>query len=225
MGSKKGRCFDAGCGEGFFLDYFEKEQWEVCGCDYSSFGMKTHNPNLLPYLFEGNIYTIIDEMKNKSKTFDLVNLTNVLEHVPDPKILLNLIKEILSENSLLRIVVPNDFSLFQKLLISRNKLKAETWFIPPDHINYFTQDTLVNFVTKNGFNVVKMLGDFPIEFFLYNKHSNYWEDRSKGKDAHFARIEIENFLIKQNPKAYMQYMEAGINVGIGRDITIFLKLK
>ncbi|MDR2646493.1 MAG: class I SAM-dependent methyltransferase [Holosporaceae bacterium] len=45
--------FDIGCGEGFFAKYFLSKGWDVTMCDFSSFGVETHNKEIAMLLTKG----------------------------------------------------------------------------------------------------------------------------------------------------------------------------
>jgi len=220
----KGRIFDVGCGEGFFSRYFQEIGWNVECCDFSSYGIKTQNPSLLKHFMQGDIDEILDNKISKKEKYELINLGNVLEHVLNPLELLDKLKKLMNKNSLLRIKVPNDFSKFQMLLLERKCIK-DSWFAPPDHLNYFTFDSLKNVIIGRKFNINKMLADFPNEVYLSNKYSNYDKDKKKGKECHNSRVLITNFLFEQGVDKYIKYMEAAGNCGFGRTITAFVSIK
>jgi len=216
-----GSLFDVGCGEGFFPAFFHEHGWTIYGCDFSSFGIEKFNPQLLPFFKQGDIYDVLDSTIKSGQKFDLVNLSNVLEHVIDPIGMLSSLKSLLNPGGLLRICVPNDYSKFQTILVE-NKCTSDTWYIPPEHLNYFNSDSLRNTLEKSGFDIKKVLCGFPIEMFLLNEHSNYWADRTKGKAAHKTRVIVENHLISQNLNAYIDYCEAAGRLGFGRELTAFV---
>lgn len=218
-----GKLMDVGCGEGFLSGYFLGKNWQVECCDFSRFGIEQKNPECLPYFTQGNIYEILEFKTECNSTYDYINLANVLEHVPQPIELIGKLKAIMHSKTLLRIIVPNDFSQFQSLLLEK-KLTEETWFCPPDHLNYFTFQTLKSLLTGCGLKVFKIMGDFPIEIFLLNNHSNYWSDRAKGKQAHFARVIVENFLIEQGLDAYINYRQSAAACNFGRSVVAFAYL-
>jgi hypothetical protein len=64
------------------------------------------------------------------------------------------------------------------------------------------------------------LGDFPIEWFIANKHSNYALDPTLGKGSHNARIFTENF-INSNPnlETITNFWKSLGALGLGRTIT------
>ncbi len=219
----QGKLIDFGCGEGFFANYFLENLWEISCCDFSSFGIEQHNPSLLPHFIQGDLYKTLDSKIADGLVYDYINLANVLEHVRQPIELLEGIKKLMHPKTLLRIIVPNDFSLFQDLLVKKG-LTQETWFVPPDHLNYFTFDSLTNLLNARGLQTFKVISDFPVEAFLFNEHSNYWSDRSRGKQAHLSRVTIENFLINQGIDNYINYREAAAKCNFGRSVIAFTYL-
>jgi hypothetical protein len=72
-----------------------------------------------------------------------------------------------------------------------------------------------------GYEVISLQCNFPIEVFLLNEHSNYAMDRSKGKAAHVARIRAENFLVDAGLDAYVAYAEAAARLGFGRELIAY----
>ncbi|MBI96357.1 hypothetical protein CL656_04360 [bacterium] len=91
-----------------------------------------------------------DEKDFKSKLvsyscFDLICCFSYLEHLPDPIHTLLLFAELLSENGIILIEVPNSEMIF------RNGLLNE---VIPDHISYFTTNTSIEMVSRAGLEVV-----------------------------------------------------------------------
>jgi len=215
--------YEVGSGEGFFADYFHQQGFEVSLNDFSSAGIEKFHPHLKPFLHAGDAQKQISEFISKNTKYDLISLDNVLEHVLDPKALLSDIKGIMSENSVARITVPNDFSRFQEMLLEQN-LITETWVCPPDHLTYFNATNLKEFCKNEGFNVMSLQCDFPIELFLSNPHSHYYNDRSRGKAAHQSRVMCTNYMVQQNMSAYVRMCENAAELEFGRDVTVYLTL-
>lgn len=216
--TSSGKLLDIGAGEGFFANYFFEKKWEVVTCDYSDSGMKHHNPSLLNTLVKGDIFSTLENYKNKN--YDIINLKNILEHVLDPVALLNLIRPLLKRNSLLRIVVPNDYSTFQEMLFERG-MTENTWFSPPEHLHYFTFKSLVDLLSSLGYKVRTLMADFAIELFLLNKHSNYSKNKETGKAAHLARVIADNYIFNQGVGGYVKYYSACAEVNWGRQVIAY----
>jgi 2-polyprenyl-3-methyl-5-hydroxy-6-metoxy-1,4-benzoquinol methylase len=216
--------YDIGCGEGFFMNGLMNCGWDVYGVDYSIAGIEKHNPSVLPFVNIGDAISDVEACIYSKRRFNLVNLGNVLEHVTDPILLLEKIQKLLLPDGILRIVVPNDYSQLQELLQQQGSLDYE-WVHPPDHLSYFNFDNLPKLLEATGFKVVNMLADFPIEFFLANKHSNYIKDRSKGKDAHLSRVMLSKLIHQRGLDKYIKWSEGLAAAGIGRTCIAFAIIK
>lgn len=216
--------FEVGCGEGFIANEFYKAGVKkIILNDFSEAGLEKFYPYLKRFLKKINIYDHIRELAHLDEHFDLVSMDNVLEHVIDPERLLKELQTIMSENSVLRITVPNDFSSFQEMLVKKN-LTEETWVSPPDHLSYFNCENILKFCENLGFKILSAQCDFPIELFLTNKHSHYYENRNLGKEAHRARVLCSNYLTNKNIEAYVSMSEAAAKLQFGRNVTIYLNL-
>lgn len=221
---KRRTCLDIGCGEGFQSNYFFEMKWGVTCCDYSDFGLYQHNPHLIPYLIKGDLEFSMRNLMKVKDSYSKILLKNVLEHVLSPESIINKIKKLMDENTILFIDVPNDYSAFQEYLID-NGYTENTWFCPPQHLHYFQFNSLKSFLEAQGLEIVSMQGGWPIEQFLLNKHSNYFHNKNTGKEAHFTRCKVSNFLISQDLDAYISLRETYANLSFGRDIIMIVKLR
>lgn len=215
--------FDIGCGEGFFMSFLEKMGWSVYGTDYSEAGIKAQNPHLFEKVTFGNAETDLNNRIAFGEKYTLVNLGNILEHVTDPVYFIRLVKSLVDKDGLLRIVVPNDTSEFQKLLKSLGKSNDE-WYCAPDHLSYFNFNSLKNFLTKEGFEVIESFGDFPIEIFLMNDFSNYYKHKKTGPQAHLSRVKIMNYVRNQGLNTYIQWSKALAETKLSRSCILFCKI-
>jgi len=216
---------DLGAGEGWALKHFHSIGCKVTGVDISGFAVKKFNKAFLKCFIEADLKKFISKaIKEKSK-FDIINLTNVIEHVFEPESLLLSIKKILNKDGLLLITFPNDFSPLHQLLLKSNKIRNPFWVVSPDHISYFNKKSFSKLSKRIGFQPVQFLADFPIDLFLLNDYSNYIIDKSKGKQAHFSRIDFINLICKLDKQASVDFLLKLGEIGIGRNLTAYLKLK
>lgn len=223
FGNKNNSFLDVGAGEGFFASSFFHQGWKVTTMDYSNFGISSHNPHLIDTLIQGDVFQSLDNECLANNKFDFINLSNILEHVIDPIELLKTLKLLLSEQSLLRISVPNDYSNFQQFLLDKN-YTTNTWLCPPDHLHYFTFDSLSNLLRGLGYEIVVSMGEFPIELYISNEASNYAQNKDVGKFAHKSRIEVDNFLFDQGIEKYINYYKASADIGLTRQVVIYAKV-
>jgi 2-polyprenyl-3-methyl-5-hydroxy-6-metoxy-1,4-benzoquinol methylase len=220
---ENGVFLDIGCGEGFTLANFEAFGWEVTGVDYSVFGCEKMNPAQSKNLIAGDLYESLNGLIRQKKTFDVVWMNNLLEHVIDSVEILTLSKRLLNKRGVLVIQVPNDFSKYQAFLEAKEYIDKKFWIAYPDHLNYFNRESLGNLCKANGFEEKFVLADFPIDLFLSNKHSNYVLDNKKGKLAHKARVELDNFFHETSPEKTIDMYRAMAELGIGRQVISFFQ--
>ena len=219
---KNGKLLDVGCGEGFVMKHFYDKSWSVEGIDFSEYGLSSFNSDLLDFFQKGDIIQIIEaKIKNLDK-FDVIWLGNVLEHVIDPINLLKRLKLLLNSKGTIVITVPNDGSSYQELLLNKKYVNKDWWITPPDHISYFSYDSLINIANHTGYDCLDLIADFPIDFFLLNSGSNYVNNPKLGKDAYNARVELENFISKAPFEIINSFYKNLAQLGLGRTLTIFI---
>ena len=217
---------DIGCGEGFALAYFFKKKFNIQGIDFSDYAIKKHNKKLLKFVEFGDLYKILNTKIQKKQLFDVFFVSNILEHLNDvEKFFKNLNMLSIKKKSYLVVIVPNDFSYLQKNLFKQNKIKSRYWVCPPQHINYFNLTSLSNFISQKGWKLVDKFSDFPIEWFLSNRHSNY-KTKKIGRDIFQGIKFIEAAIYKNNSKKYIKNFYRSIaDIGMGRNITCIFKKK
>jgi len=218
-----GDFLDIGCGEGWALQFFKEKGWNITGLDYSNYGCEKFNPGCTKNIVTGDIGSNLSRLIESRKTFDIVWLDNVLEHVLEPQELILNIRQVVAPHGLLVIEVPNDFSLIQQYLLQNGAIDREFWVAIPDHISYFNRDGLANFMQSNKWDSLCFLADYPIDWNLLNPDTNYVMDKTKGKNCHFERIQFENLLHMQDIEKILTLYKSLADVGLGRQITGFFQ--
>lgn len=219
------RLLDVGCGEGYALAYFRKQGWSAKGLDFSSAGVSSKNPDCLDALVTGDVFTLLQSEITAGAAYDVVWLQNVLEHVIDPLDLLKSLRSLVASGGLAVVTVPNDCSAIQRGALDHGHIESAFWVVPPDHLSYFDHISLVNAASETGWECAEMLGDFPVDWFLFHPGSNYVRDKSAGKAAHRARVQLENIIHEQPIDDVLRFWSAAAKLGIVRNITAFLRPK
>ncbi len=214
---------DVGCGEGYALAFFRKQGWSVRGMDFSSAGVASKNADCLDALAIGDVFELLRYDIAAGNTYDVVWLQNVLEHVLDPPALLKSLRSLVAPGGVAVVTVPNDCSMTQRAALAAQHIDSAFWVAPPDHLSYFDSQTLANTVSQTGWQCVEMLGDFPVDWYLFHPGSNYIRDQSAGKAAHKARVQIENLISQQPIENVIQFWSSAAKLGLGRDLTVFMK--
>lgn len=221
-GAAPGRMLDVGCGEGFALAWFEAVGWTVEGLDFSAAGVAAQNPALLSRLTTGDVFQKLDEKIAAGERYDLVWLNHVIEHVVDPVGLLRSLRRLVGPSGVLVVTAPNDGSELQEELLSGGDIAERFWIALPDHLSYFTAESLRRTAQATGWACRDLIGDFPIDLFLLHGGSNYVKDRTQGPEAHRARIRLERLLGRRDPDRVNAFYRAMADVGLGRSLTAFL---
>ena len=222
--SEGAELLDVGAGEGFLMDAADRNGLVVTGLDYSAFGVGKFFPRLKDRLLDGDLVERLDGLAHAGRRFAACSLVNVLEHVPDPSLLLSAIRNVLAPHGIATITVPNDYSRLQSLLREEQRIDREFWCAPPQHLHYFNAENLPPFCRSKGFEIVDGFSDFPIDLYLLHPGSNYVMDPRNGPDAHRARILHDLLIAQKGLDAYLRVYRALFNVGLGRNITVVLRL-
>lgn len=151
----KNSLFELGSGEGFILEFFEKNGFDVFGIEPS----KTNFQIINKKLHHGRCITgsAID-IKSITKKFDLIILSHVFEHVEDCKEVLLDLKQLLNPTGLIFIDVPN---------CSNSETLHESVFNQP-HISHFSKKSIEMLSSSVDLSVLK-------SDFFYGRVSSFSE--------------------------------------------------
>lgn len=220
-----GKVLDIGCGEGYQLAVFDEFGFGCYGADFSISGIEQQNPELLSKI-KFQQCDIVNDKVFPDSTFDVIVANNVFEHVIDMDLFIKKFARLCHDQSLIFIQVPNEQNPFQENRMKRlgQTLEEQHWFAPPEHLRYFTPDSLKKTMQGYGFDCLTMYGDFPVDMFLLEAETDYYTT-GFGKTAHALRVGFSN-LMSRDISAYAKYSEALVGMGIGRDIIgVFRKSK
>ncbi len=131
----------------------KEEGWTVLGTEY---GAKPRDP-----VGDSSVEIIFRDLEAcpfSEDSFDVVTLWHVLEHLPNPRGTLQIIRKILRPGGILILSVPNMQSL-------QSKLTRNHWFHldPPRHLFNFSMGDLCRLLDQEGF-VVEQRRRFSFEY-------------------------------------------------------------
>ena len=216
LGRGKKRILDVGCGNGKLLKVFKENGWETCGIEPSSQAFSKEDKkelNIICRTFENVNFKSLG-------VFDAVMLSFILEHISSPIELLKKIHPILREGGVICIEVPNDFNELQEVLVKQLG-KERWWIVIPDHINYFSIDSLSKLVERIGFKKLLAEGSFPVEIFAL-MGEDYIGNPAVGEKIHQKRLSFEQNLIKSGKNQLKRKLyQKLIEMGIGRSIILY----
>lgn len=154
-----GRILDIGCGTGEFLYEMKKHGWEVEGLEKdkraAQYAEKKFGLRVLTLTNE------IYELNILEKSFDVITMWHVLEHLYHPLNTLERVKNLLKDNGIVLIAVPNVAS-FDAHYYRNNWVALDA----PRHLQHFVPETLTSLCESVGMEIFK-LQQMPLDTF-YN---------------------------------------------------------
>lgn len=146
------RILDIGCGNGGFARLMSTREYDVVGIEPFSLGAEVETPHLRL------IRAPFEAARKQLGRFDAVTMWHVLEHVATPGALLASLHDVLQNDGLLILSVPN-FESWQ------SRLFRASWFHldPPRHVTHFTRRTLTSMLDQAGY-VITHERTFHLEY-------------------------------------------------------------
>lgn len=145
---------DIGAGLGGFAAICRGNGYEVTGIE-----MVKNQVEIAKSVFDIELKNMSFEsfQKENNKTYDIVMLHHVLEHLQHPIKILKEVKSTMDKNSILLIEVPNQFFNLKQII---NKFLGRTILKYPNnpyhHIYFFSPRTLQLVVERAGFKIIRM---------------------------------------------------------------------
>lgn len=162
---QKGRILDIGAGTGDFLLATKTRGWEVFG----------QEPNPAARSLAAAKGIILEEKTSSlpDRSFDVITLWHVLEHVPNLEEQIKELRRLLRKDGLLVIAVPNYNSYDAKVY-------QEDWaaYDVPRHLYHFSRFSVQKFFSEFSFSLVKEKGLAFDSFYVSLLSENYKQGRS-----------------------------------------------
>ena len=160
---KTGKILDIGSGPGFFLDQAKREGWEVQGADLSRWSRDYAKEHFNIDIYQGSL----TDAHFPDRSFDVIVMNDVIEHLEDPKSVLKEIRRILKNDGVIYISTPDIKSFLSRFL------RAKWWGINKYHLFYFSKKTMERLFDEVGFKSLRY-SSYPRIFSF-----NYWVMRLK----------------------------------------------
>jgi SAM-dependent methyltransferase len=149
---RNARVLDIGCGRGLLLAAFRRRGWEPQGTELSETAARYARQVAGVPVEIGRV----EEIRFPANQFDAVTMWHVLEHVPDPRVVLAEVSRILRPGGVLLVGVPN-FSGFEA------RFFRDKWFHldVPRHVTHLTKAALKQSLGEHGFHDRRWSGFAP----------------------------------------------------------------
>lgn len=167
---------DMPCGDGVVLEMLAPYFGDVLGIDASSAHLQKAAERVPNAKF---IHNLIEDVKLDRK-YDVITMLNILEHVPEPQVTLAKAAELLCDDGVIIVHVPNAEAVNRKIAVLMGTLTHCEELSPFDinvagHRRSYTMKTFVEELEKSGLEVrstggifYKMLSTPQIDWFLAN---------------------------------------------------------
>lgn len=142
---ERGTILEIGCATGFFLAHARNAGWEAWGVEISEYAAQYARESLGLKVLTGTVSTV----NLPKRFFDVIMMSHILEHLPDPLNALRQVGEWLKHDGILVIRVP-DIGSLDAIFYGRN---WEGWRIPY-HFYHFSPRSLRAMLRRVGFSVL-----------------------------------------------------------------------
>jgi SAM-dependent methyltransferase len=144
--SRPPRVLDIGVGHGGFLGLARREGWDALGVDVSDHAATEAKERYGVEVIHGTL----ESARFPGGHFDLVHLSHVLEHLPDPPGTLREIRRILAPSGRVVIEVPNELENLQVRIFDMLRLPRRRYPVPSTHLYFFSPGTLAAVIISAG---------------------------------------------------------------------------
>ena len=201
------RWLDLGCGIGNLLTAARKRGCHCWGLDVDR--------SLIGWAKENHAEIRFSETSLENQPFDMefdmISADNVLEHISHPKDFLLSAREILSDEGLLVVRVPNFNSILRYLSTLSGQLPTSFIIDPDAHPFNYSRNSLIRLLASSGFEPVKTVEHLMISYTL-RRVLNHLHPKISGP--------LQGGLIRAAP--LMALLDRLIPKG-GLDLTVFAK--
>lgn len=201
---------DTGAGTGHFVKYAYDHGWMASG-------------------IESDPYIVREELGIANKRYIdvvigkwvVISAHWVLEHLPDPVHFLRWSRERLTDNGLLLLTIPNDFSNIQMTYrdIANGAGSLDSYWLNEHHNNYWNNVSFTRLLKSNGYEVLARYGSWEPELALLAGR-DYLNDHSLGRKLHADRMARDLAMTRE--ERLQKYLKLG-EEGRGRDLTFLAR--
>ena len=144
---KPGRLLDVGCGMGFMLNRFHEQGWDTYGVDVSTYATEYARNHLGLKVFTGTV----NELNLPEGYFDMVTMVLTIEHIPSPKSVLESVHHLMKPGAILIVNTHDIGGLWPRIVKSKwRHLNV------PEHLYFFTKNTLKRLLENTGFHTFRV---------------------------------------------------------------------
>jgi SAM-dependent methyltransferase len=201
------RVLEVGCGLGELLDFLRAEGFDAEGLDPAATAIDAVRARgITAHLGH---FEALAEGALAAERYDAILFPSVAEMFRDPVRAFRCAHDLLVPGGIVIVRCGNDGNPLQRAAVDH--LGAPEWWVAvPDHLNYFTFESMRCVLTAAGLDVVHEQGDFPMELWLLLGF-DYLSDRALGKECHERRVRFEMTVpVELRRRIYTALASAGV---------------
>lgn len=185
----QGALLDVGCAMGFFMEEAQRIGYKVYGIEVSSYAAKAAQQKFAKNIFLGSVEEFIQKKTDlpvfSNLLFDVIVLSDLIEHLKDPREVLKGLRKILKKDGIIVIETGDAGSLWARLM-------GKNWhfFAPPQHLYFFSRETLSKILAQAEYKVIKITKEGKYLSARYILHMTQYINLSKIGDI------LSRFILK-----------------------------
>ncbi len=184
----KGSILDIGCGTGELLEQFCKNGWETIGIEPNKNAREIASKKI-------EVFDEKDLQNLKPKSFDVISMWHVLEHVPHLNKRITEVSNLCKNDGIMIFALPNLNSPD-----SRKYGKYWSALDVPRHLYHFTQQTFEKLISKHG---LKLIHAEPMKFDSY--YVSMLSEKYRNNSLYLASALYNGFLSNLKAKKENNY--------------------
>ncbi len=187
--SKNGKALDIGSGTGHFLNYLQKKKWNVQGIEPDENAAKFARANFNLQIDSEKELSVLEK-----KSFDLISMWHVLEHVHDLNQRMTEIRELIKQDGLVILALPNPESFDAK-----HYVKFWAAYDVPRHLYHFTKKDILHLAEKHNFKIEKIYPMYLDAFYVSLLSEKYLGKKRSLLRAIYVAIRSNCISSSRNP--------------------------
>jgi len=196
VGMKFKSALEIGCGEGNTLMSLKERgiAEKIIGIDIKK--IAGSNQEKLDRFVVADLNS--QPLKEKKNSFDLIILGDILEHLIDPWVTLQTIKNLLTDDGIIISSIPNIrfYKALKSILIEGSFKYSDEGIFDRTHLRFFAKKDVINLFTTTGFKFDQITSVFDQEAGLSSK--GFWFN--KLTFGFFHDLFVYQFLIRASKK-------------------------
>lgn len=196
------RCLDVGCGAGAFLTALARGGWAAEGTELS--GVAAERLEQMGFRIHRGA---IEDVALPRESYDVVVMSEVLEHLRDPRAALGNVATALRRGGVVYLTTPNYGALSRLVLEDRWRIVGV-----PEHLFYFSAASLAALLRAVGLRPVRIWteGLNPYELVAC------WRNRTQSvqRIAEQAQSQGEALRLAAVQKPWVRFVKAAVNLGL-----------